>query len=126
MSVTDKEFYEVKADVLSNSKSINDLTIRVTGVENKQEHLYEISKSLSLMAQSLKHVEDNIVEVKENQKILSQNQEKLSNKVIELENAPAQETLANYKKVKIAAISAVVTMIATGIAGAVLVALVTK
>ena len=126
MSIADKEFYEMKADVLSHGKSINDLTMRMTGVEHKQEHLYEISKSLSLMAQSLKHVEDNIVEVKENQKVLSQNQEKLSNKVIELENAPAQETLSNLKKIKIAAITAVVSMLATGIAAAAIVTLATK
>lgn len=126
MPISDKEFYEVKANVLSQGKTLEDLTMRVNGVEHKQEHLYEISKSLSLMAQSLKHVEESMVEVKENQKVLSQNQEKLSNKVIELENAPAQETLANIKKIKIAAISAVGTLIATGIAGAVIAVLATK
>lgn len=116
MPISDKEFYEVKANVLSHGKSIDNLAVRVNDIEHRQEALYDISKSLSLMAQSLKHVENDVVEVKENQKSLSR-------KVSELENAPAQETLANFKKIKIAAITAVVTMVATGVAGAVILAL---
>lgn len=116
MPVTDREFYEVKTDVQLHGKSIIDLSTRMTDIEHKQEALYEISKSLSLMAQSLKHVENDMEEVKENHKSLTK-------KVSELENAPAQETLASIKKIKIACITAVATMIATGIAGAVIIAL---
>ena len=116
MDVTEKEFYELKADVKSQNESINNLIARVSAIERKQEHLCEISKSLSLMAQSLKHVEDDIVEVKDSQKSLTA-------KVSEIENAPAQETLANIKKVKIAAVTAVATMLATGIVTAIIVAL---
>lgn len=116
MPVSDREFYEVKADVQLHSKSIIDLSTRMTDIEHKQEALYEISKSLSLMAQSLKHVENDMEEVKENHKSLTK-------KVSELENSPAQETLANLKKIKIAALTAVVTMLATGITGAIIVAL---
>lgn len=116
MPISDKEFYEVKADVQLYGKSIIDLSSRMANIEHKQEALYEISKSLSLMAQSLKRVENDVTDVKENQK-------SLASKVSKLENAPAQETLANLKKIKIAAITAVATMIATGIAGIVIVAL---
>lgn len=116
MPISDREFYEVKTDVQLHSKSILDLSSRVGDIEHKQEALYEISKSLSLMAQSLKHVESDMEEVKENHKALTQ-------KVSDLENAPAQETAANLKKIKIAAITAVVTMLATGIAGIVIVSL---
>lgn len=119
MDVTDKEFYELKANVQSQGESINNLVGRICNIERKQEHLCEISKSLSLMAQSLKHVEDDMVEVKETQKSLTA-------KVSQIENAPAQETLANYNKVKIAAVTAVVTMIATGVVGAIIVALSSK
>ena len=55
-------------------------------------------------------------EVKENQK-------ELSVKVSTLENAPAKETLDNLKKIKIAAITAVATMLSTGIAGVIILAL---
>ena len=119
MHIEDKEFYDVKTEVQLHSKSIIDLSTRVGDIEHKQEALYEISKSLSLMAQSLKHVEDDIEEVKVNHRSLTR-------KVTELENAPAQETLAGLKKIKIAAITAVVTMFATGIAGVAIVALATK
>ena len=62
-------------------------------------------------------------EVKEAQKHLTESHRSLTQKVTELENAPAQETLNNLKKIKITAITAVVTMVATGIATAVIVAL---
>lgn len=116
MPIDDREFYDIKTEVQLHSKSLLDLSARVGDVEHKQEALYEISKSLSLMAQSLKHVENDMEEVKENHKSLTQ-------KVTALENAPAQETATNLKKIKIAAITAVATMIATGIAGAVIIAL---
>lgn len=119
MPVSDREIYEIKADVQLHGKSIIDLSSRVTDIEHKQEALYEISKSLSLMAQSLKHVENDMEEVKINHKALTQ-------KVSELENAPAQETFASLKKIKVAAITAVVTMLATGIAGVLIVALAKK
>lgn len=116
MAVSDKEFYELKADTQSNIKEIADLRSRVNDVEKKQEMLYEMNSNIALIAQSLKQVEGDVGEVKENQK-------ELSNKVSTLENAPAKETLDNIKKIKIAAITAVATMIATGVAGAIIVAL---
>lgn len=116
MAVSDKEFYELKADTQSNIKEIANLRSRVNDVEKKQEMLYEMNSNIALIAQSLKQVEGDVGEVKENQK-------ELSNKVSTLENAPAKETLDNIKKIKIAAITAVATMIATGVAGAIIVAL---
>jgi phage-related tail protein len=88
----------------------------VNDVEKKQEMLYEMNSNIALIAQSLKQVEGDVGEVKENQK-------ELSDKVSTLENAPARETLNNIKKIKIAAITAIATMIATGVAGAIIVAL---
>ena len=116
MPITDKEFYEVKADVQANGREIDKLNMRMSDVERKQETLYEMNKNIALMAQSLKQVEGDVGEVKESQR-------ELSSKVSTLENAPAQETLNNLKKLKISAITAVVTMLATGIAGAAIVAL---
>lgn len=116
MAVSDKEFYELKADTQSNVKEIADLRLRVNDVEKKQEMLYEMNSNIALIAQSLKQVEGDVGEVKESQK-------ELSSKVSTLENAPAKETLDNIKKIKIAAITAVTTMIATGVAGAIIVAL---
>ena len=116
MAVSDKEFYELKADVHSNAQAMSNLQSRVSDVEKKQEMLYEMNSNIALIAQSLKQVEGDVGEVKENQK-------ELSDKVSTLENAPANETLNNLKKIKVAAITAVATMMATGIAGAIIVAL---
>lgn len=116
MAVSDKEFYELKADVHSNAQATSNLQSRVSDVEKKQEMLYEMNSNIALIAQSLKQVEGDVGEVKENQK-------ELSDKVATLENAPANETLNNLKKIKVAAITAVATMMATGIAGAVIIAL---
>lgn len=123
MPITEKEFYEVSSTVQSCSKSIDELIKRISDLERRYEGLYEINKNLSLIAQSLKHLETDVFEVKEAQKKLNESHRSLTQKVTELENAPAQETLSNLKKIKIAAITAVATMLATGIVGAVIVAL---
>lgn len=119
MAIEDREFYEVKANVQSNTKDIVDLKGRMGDVEKKQELLYEMNSNIALMAQSLKQVEGDVSEVKVNQRELTQ-------KVSTLENAPAQETLNNIKKIKIAAITAVVTLIATGVTGVVIAAIASK
>lgn len=116
MAISERDFYEAKAGVQQNTIEINNLKTRVADVEKKQEMLYEMNQNIAIIAQSLKNVEGDVSEVKESQK-------ELSDKVLTIENAPAKETLDNMKKIKVAAISAVVTMVATGIAGAVIVAL---
>ena len=116
MAISERDFYEAKAGVQQNTKEIKNLKTRVADVEKKQEMLYEMNQNIAIIAQSLKNVEGDVSEVKESQK-------ELSDKVLTIENAPARETLDNMKKIKVAAISAVVTMVATGIAGAVIVAL---
>lgn len=123
MSIDDKDFYDLRLQVQSNNRDINDLAKRISDIERKYEGLYEINKNLSLIAQTLKHLENDISEVKETQKSLTESHMSLTKKVAELENAPAQETLANLKKIKIAAITAIATMFATGIASAIIVAL---
>ena len=107
---------EIKSRAESNTHQINELKERMSKQESRSEVLYQMSESIALMAQSLKQVEGDVREVKSNQK-------ELSIKVSTLENAPAKETLDNIKKIKIAAITAVATMIATGAAGAIIVAL---
>lgn len=123
MPISDKDFYELRGEVQSNIKCLGELNNRMSDLERRYEGLYEINKNLSLIAQSLKHLESDVFEVKEAQKHLTESHRSLTQKVTELENAPAQETLNNLKKIKITAITAVVTMVATGIATAVIVAL---
>ena len=123
MPIEDKDFYDLKLQVQSNNRDINDLAKRISDIERKYEGLYEISKNLSLIAQSLKHLENDLSELKDAQKTLTESHKNLTKKVADLENAPAQESLANLKKIKIAAVTAVVTMLATGIAGVVIVSL---
>ena len=107
---------EIKSRGESNTHQIEELKERISKQESRSEVLYQMSESIALMAQSLKQVEGDVGEVKENQK-------ELSVKVSTLENAPAKETLDNIKKIKIAAITAVATMLSTGIAGAIILAL---
>ena len=123
MPISDKDFYELRGEVQSNIKCLGELNNRMSDLERRYEGLYEINKNLSLIAQSWKHLESDVFEVKEAQKHLTESHRSLTQKVTELENAPAQETLNNLKKIKITAITAVVTMVATGIATAVIVAL---
>lgn len=120
MAIEDKDFYDLKLQVQSNVRDINDLSKRISDIERKYEGLYEISKNLSLIAQSLKHLETDLSELKDAQKTLTESHKNLTKKVADLENAPAQETLANVKKIKIAAISAVTGMLATGVVSAII------
>ena len=101
---------EIKSRAESNTHQINELKERMSKQESRSEVLYQMSESIALMAQSLKQVEGDVREVKSNQK-------ELTTKVSTLENAPAQEALNNFKKIKIAAISAVVSGAAVAIAG---------
>ena len=101
---------EIKSRAENNSCQIEEIKERLSKQEARSEILYQLSENISLMAQSLQQVQGDVAEVKTGQKELSQ-------KVSVLENAPAKETLDNIKKIKIAAISAIVTGSAVTIAG---------
>ena len=117
MAITEKDYYEMKADVQSNTKDIISIKGRLGDVEKKQEMLYEMNQNIAIIANSLKRMETDVCEVKDTQRDFAE-------KISILENAPAQETLSNLKKIKIAAVTAVATMLATGVAGVVIAALV--
>lgn len=116
MVIEERDFYKLKSDVQSHSRELTRLGSRMGEVEKKQEMLYEMNQNIAIIANSLKQVEGDIGEVKETQKDLTE-------KVLTLENAPAKETLDNLKKIKIAAITAVATMLATGAVGVLIAAL---
>ena len=105
-----KVVQEIKSRAESNTHQIEEIKERLTKQEARSEVLYQLSENISLMAQSLQQVQGDMTEVKTGQKELSQ-------KVSTLENAPAKEALDNFKKLKIAAISAVVSGAAVTIAG---------
>ena len=92
----------------SNTHQIEELKSSVHHLEEKQDTIYKMSESLSLMAQSLKNVEEDVSDVKQNQK-------ELSNKVSTLENQPSRESLENIKKIKVSVITAICTAIGTGL-----------
>ena len=91
---------EIKSKTEHNESNIKKLEERTAKLETRSEMLYQMNENLALMAQSLKTIEGDVTEVKEDQK-------QLSDKVSTLENAPAQDTVAQLKNIKWTIISAI-------------------
>ena len=99
---------EIKSRAESNTHQIDELKERTSKLETRSEMLYQMNENLALMAQSLKNVETDVNEVKVDQK-------ELSEKVSTLENAPAQDTVAQLKNIKWSIISAIAGAVSMGI-----------
>lgn len=103
-----REIAEIKSRAENNETNIKKLEERTSKLETRSEMLYQMNENLALMAQSLKNVETDVNEVKVDQK-------ELSEKVSTLENAPAQDTVAQLKNIKWSIISAIAGAVSMGI-----------
>ena len=103
-----REIQEIKSRSESNTHQIAELKERTSKLEARSEMLYQMNENLALMAQSLKTIEGDVTEVKEDQK-------QLSDKVSTLENAPAQDTVAQLKNIKWSIISAICGALGMGV-----------
>lgn len=97
----------------SNSHRIDDLEADMKELQKEQKAIYQIASSVEVIAHRVGTIEDKVDDT--NAQV-----SKLSEKVNDAENKPYQQVAKNVNSVRIAIITAVCTLIATGIISAIL------
>jgi len=114
--MTDQErvtLIETEQRAKSNTHRIEGLEAEVKEIQNEQKAIYKIATSVELIAQRVSTIEDKVEDT--NQKV-----NKLSEKVNENESRPYKQVATNWNSVKVAIVTAVCTLIVTGIIGAII------
>ena len=106
----------------SNSHRIDNMETELRDVKNDQKAIYKIATSVEVIAQRMTNIEekvDNLGNKVESQAKAWRDAElKLEEKVTEAEVRPLKEVSKNVNSVKVAIITAVCTLLATGLVDA--------
>lgn len=104
---------ETEQRAKSNTHRIERIEEDVKEIQNDQKAIYKIATSVELIAQRVSTIEDKVEDT--NQQV-----SKLSEKVNENENRPYKQVATNWNSIKVAIVTAICTLIATGIIGAII------
>lgn len=96
----------------SNMHRIEKLEENVRDIQNDQKAIYKIATSVELIAQRVSTIED---KVEDTNRQVSQ----LSEKVSDAESRPYKQVATNWNSIKVAIITAIGTLLATGIISAI-------
>lgn len=92
---------------------------------NEQKEIYKIATSVELIAQRVSNIESKVDDtnrkVDAQTKAWQETEKKLSEKVSETENKPYKDIAKNVNSVKLAVITAICTLLATGIVSAIII-----
>lgn len=115
---------EAEQRAKSNSHRIDNIEEEIREIRDDQKAIYKIATSVELIAQRVSHIEDKVDDT--NKKVAAQTkawqetEKKLSEKITEAENLPYKRVANNVNSVKISLITAVCSLIATGIIGCII------
>lgn len=123
--MTDQELaklVETEQRSKSNSHRLDEIEDEIKGIKNDQKAIYSIATSVEVIAQRITTIEakvdDTNAKVDSQAKALKETEAKLSEKINESERAPLKQTASNINQVKVAIISSICTLLASGIIGA--------
>lgn len=111
-----KLLVEVDQRSKSNTHQIDGIKDEIKEIKAENKAIYELTTSVKLIAQDMGTIKDGLAEVK-------QGQSDLNKKVSDIENKPEKKTADRIEKVRVAAYTAVASMLATGIVGGIIVML---
>ena len=109
----------------SNSHRLDAVEEEIRDIKNEQKAIYKIATSVELIAQRVSNIESKVDDtnrkVDAQTKAWQETEKKLSEKVSETENKPYKDIAKNVNSVKLAVITAIWTLLATGIVSAIII-----
>ena len=106
----------------SNSHRIDSMELELRDVKNDQKAIYKIATSVEVIAQRMTNIEEKVDnlggKVEAQAKAWRDAELKLEEKVTEVEVRPYKEVSKNVNSVRVAIITAICTLLATGLVGA--------
>lgn len=108
----------------SNTHRLDSFEKKLEDVQKDQKAIYKMASSIEVIASRVGNIEDKVDDT--NRKVDAQSaawretEKKLSERVNEVESGPYKQLAKNVNSVKVAIVTAICTLLATGIVGAVI------
>ena len=121
MNEQDTMLIEANQRTINNERRISELEADIKEIRNDQKAIYQIATSVEVMAQRIGNIEEKVVDT--NQKVDAQAQawqeteKKLADKISDVEMNPIKETAGNINSVKMAIITSICSLLASGAVG---------
>lgn len=121
MSTEDMESRIVRIEerVTQNCKDIDNIHTDIVEIKNDQKAIYELNSSVKLMVEKMSHMTEKLDDTNSDVKTLNKEMSNVKSQLAEVDVKADKQVAKNWNQIKVAIITAICTLLATGIIGAV-------
>lgn len=120
MTEQEKIIIETEDRSKSNLHRINSIEAEIKEIRKENKILHELMTAVKVIAEKMSSIEEKVDDVKsktdDNCNAQRDFEEKFTTQLNEIKNAPASQLFKNWNQIKVAAVSAVATLVTTGAA----------
>lgn len=121
MSAEDMESRIVRVEerVNQNCKDIENIHTDIVEIKNDQKAIYELNSSVKLMVEKMSHMTEKLDDTNSDVKTLNKEMSNVKSQLAEVDVKADKQVAKNWNQIKVAIITAICTLLATGVIGAV-------
>lgn len=122
MSAEDMESRIVRVEerVTQNCKDIENIHTDIVEIKNDQKAIYELNSSVKLMVEKMSHMTEKLDDTNSDVKTLNKEMSNVKSQLAEVDVKADKQVAKNWNQIKVAIITAICTLLATGVIGAVI------
>lgn len=117
MSAEDMESRIVRVEerVTQNCKDIENIHTDIVEIKNDQKAIYELNSSVKLMVEKMSHMTEKLDDTNSDVKTLNKEMSNVKSQLAEVDVKADKQVAKNWNQVKVAIITAICTLLTTGI-----------
>lgn len=117
MSAEDMESRIVRVEerVTQNCKDIDNIHTDIVEIKNDQKAIYELNSSVKLMVEKMSHMTEKLDDTNSDVKTLNKEMSNVKSQLAEVDVKADKQVAKNWNQVKVAIITAICTLLTTGI-----------
>lgn len=121
MSAEDMESRIVRVEerVTQNCKDIENIHTDIVEIKNDQKAIYELNSSVKLMVEKMSHMTEKLDDTNSDVKTLNKEMSNVKSQLAEVDVKADKQVAKNWNQIKVAIITAICTLLVTGIIGSV-------
>lgn len=117
MSAEDMESRIVRVEerVTQNCKDIENIHTDIVEIKNDQKAIYELNSSVKLMVEKMSHMTEKLDDTNSDVKTLNKEMSNVKSQLAEVDVKADKQVAKNWNQIKVAIITAICTLLTTGI-----------
>lgn len=110
----------VEEQTAANGRNIESIQNDIAGIRSDQKAIYDLSTSVQLMVQKMTHMTEKLDDTNSDVKNLSKEMSGVKAQLAEVDVKADRQVAKNWNQLKVAIITAICTLLATGVVTAIL------